>query len=67
MCVAPLCAQAERARRENPGHHSIQGILKQEWDAMSDAERQPFEARLAELDKPLIELARPPNVSPRSL
>ena len=40
--------QAERARRENPGHHSIQGILKQEWDAMSDAERQPFEARLTE-------------------
>lgn len=36
---------AERARRENPGHHQIQGVLQQEWQRMSDAERQPYEAR----------------------
>ncbi len=39
---------AERARRENPGHHQIQGVLQQEWDGMSETERQPYEDRHAE-------------------
>lgn len=39
---------AERARRENPGHHQIQGVLQQEWERMSDAEREPYEQQLAE-------------------
>lgn len=38
---------AERARRENPGHHQIQGVMQQEWERMSDAERQPYEDRHA--------------------
>jgi flavin reductase (DIM6/NTAB) family NADH-FMN oxidoreductase RutF len=38
---------AERAKQENPGHHQIQGVLQQEWEGLSDAERQPYEERHA--------------------
>ena len=40
---------AGRAKEENPGHHQIQGVLNQEWEALSDEARQPFEERHAVL------------------
>ena len=40
---------AARARRENPGHHQIQGLLNKEWEEMSAADRAPFLTRYEQL------------------
>ena len=42
-----FCEDEQRAREDKPGHHQtkIQGVLTQEWQALSAEERQSYEKR----------------------